>query len=68
MSLQSLPSRTDSWEEEKGLKNACLQQGVTGGELVFIVVHIIDMEPTCAKILQEQLIIKGPQFFTHRIS
>lgn len=41
-----------------------MQEKASGGELVSIVVHLIDRERTCTEIPQEQLIImKGTEIF-----
>lgn len=53
-------------EKSKKKKWFALKQRANGGEFVFIVVHLIDREPTCREILQVELIITE-DIFIYRI-
>lgn len=54
--MSLLKSTIENWFlGKKKVKNAvCSQQQANRGELVFTVVHLIDREPTCSEILQEE--------------
>lgn len=68
--MSLLKSTIENWLLGERKNWLCLQERANGGELVSIVVHLIDREPTCTEIPQEQLIIimKGAEIFIRGIS
>lgn len=62
--MSLLKSTIENWFPGKKKEQLCLQKRASGGELVSIVVHLIDREPTCRETPLVQLIImKGAEFF-----